>query len=282
MSLAIVAAHWAVHGESRFTVIAAQSSAVLWYLTRMTAVSAYIVLTLSALLGMARGVARGSGKHLPWTVDELHQVLATTFGGLVLLHLITLYYHTFIPFTLMNFLVPGSQPYRPLAVNLGVLGLYGLAVVLFSSWFRRKISYRVWRRLHYASFVTFVLVTLHGLLAGSDAGEPWMRFVYIGSSAAVGVLVLMRLFTRPRREPSEEKSEEPEESEEWKEWEELPSEYEPTRTPTGSEARFSEERWQRMEELQNSRQQTNQGRAMPRRDITTQQRRVYREDRTPR
>lgn len=239
MSLAIVAASWLVHNGSRLTAVAAQSSEVLWYLTRMTAISAYIVLTLSALLGMLRGVARGSGEHLSWITDELHQVLATIFGGLVLLHLVTLYFHTFIPFTLVNFLVPGNQPYRPLAVNLGVLGLYGLMLVLVSSWIRRRLSYRVWRRLHYVSFVTFVLVTLHGLFAGSDAGEPWMRAVYAGASAAAGFLVLMRLLTRSRRQSPTEAS--------------SPNR-ELTHMPDSRKARSFGERWQRLELLQTTRQ----------------------------
>ena len=258
MSLAMLATGWLVHDRSTFAVFAAQSSEVLWYLTRMTAVSAYIVLTLSALLGMVRGVARTSGEHLSWVVDDLHQVLATTFGGLVLMHLITLYYHTFIPFTLVNFLVPGQQPYRPLAVDLGVLGLYGLAVVLASSWLRRRISYRVWRRLHYVSFVTFTLVTLHGLLAGSDAGEPWMRAVYYGASAAVGFLMLMRLLTRLRRAPSTEVS---------------APERERTHLPVTDQV-HSGEHWQRLERLQTMQQQANRGWAMLRREIATRQKQI--------
>ena len=188
-----------VHGSSLLpTIPTEQSSPILWYLTRATASAAYVALTLATLCGMLRGIARGSGAQLSWVVDELHQALSTCFGGLVVLHLVTLYYHTFIPFTLGNFLWPGSQPYRPLAVNLGVLGLYTMVIILVSSWMRRRLSYRTWRWLHYLSFVTFVLVTLHGMLAGSDAAEPWMSALYAGASAMVGFLVLMRLLTSLR------------------------------------------------------------------------------------
>src|SRR5215472_13360781 len=183
--LALGASFGQVHSLLTGAAVAAPSP-LLWYFTRTTAVAAYVTLTGAAMLGMLRGVARGSGERLSWVVDELHQVLATVFAALVLAHLITLYFHTFIPFTLVNFLVPGNQPYRPFAVDLGVLGMYGLVIVLVSSWIRRFIPYRLWRLLHYLSFVTFVLVTLHGLLSGSDAGEPWMRALYAGASGAVG------------------------------------------------------------------------------------------------
>lgn len=184
---------------------AAQADPLLWYLTRTTAVSAYVTLACAVMLGMLRGVARGSGERLSWIVDELHQVLATVFAGLVALHLITLIYDPFLPFSITNILLPVNEPYRPLAVDAGVIALYTLVIVLGSTWIRRFIPYRFWRLLHYASFVTFVLVTLHGLLAGSDTGEPWMRALYAGASAAVGFLVIMRVWTRPRHipEPSE-------------------------------------------------------------------------------
>src|SRR5579862_7496893 len=180
------------------TIAAAASSPVLWYLTRTTAVSAYVTLTIAVILGMLRGVARGSGERLSWVVDELHQVLATVFAGLVVLHLLSLFFDPFLPFSLSNLLLPIDEPYRPLAVALGVIALYTMIVVLGSTWIRRFIPYRYWRILHYASFATFVLVTLHGLLAGSDASEPWMRAVYAGASAAVAFLILMRFLTSPR------------------------------------------------------------------------------------
>jgi predicted ferric reductase len=178
--------------------LALADSAALWYLTRAFSVAAYVVLALASLLGMLRGVARNTGTSLSWVSDELHQTLATLFGVLMLLHLITLYFHTFIPFHLANFLVIGSQPYRPFAVNLGVLAFYTTAAILLSTWIRRFIPYSLWRALHYISFIAFVLVTLHGWLSGSDAGEPWMRAVYVGASCMVSFAALMRYLTRPK------------------------------------------------------------------------------------
>jgi len=159
------------------------------------------------MLGTLRGVARTSGERLSWVVDELHQVLATVFAGLVVLHLITLIYDPYLPFSLNNILVPFNEPYRPFPVDLGVLALYTMVVVLCSTWIRRRIPYRYWRAVHYASFATFGLVTLHGLLAGSDTTETWMRALYAGASAAVGFLIVMRVLTQPRREPAAEEEE---------------------------------------------------------------------------
>lgn len=214
MGLALLLGGLLWHGQGvPLPTVLADTSPLLWYLTRTTAVSAYVTLTLAVMLGTLRGIARQSGERLSWIVDELHQVLATIFGALVGLHLLSLIYDPFLPFSVKNILLPINEPYRALPVDLGVLALYTLVVVLFSSWIRRFIPYRFWRALHYASFATFVLVTLHGLYAGSDTGETWMRAIYAGASAAVAFTVFMRLLTRPRRTPPTEAPEEPEEPE---------------------------------------------------------------------
>lgn len=70
----------------------------------------------------------------------------------------------------------------------------GVFLRLASSWLKRHLPYRFWRLLHFLSFATFVLVTLHGLLAGSDSGVLWMKAIYAGAAAIVGILTLIRLF----------------------------------------------------------------------------------------
>ena len=140
--------------------------------------------------------ARTSGGRISWIVDEVHQFLGTTFGVLVGLHLLTLLLDPFISFTLLDFILPINEPYSPLAVGFGVVALWTTIVILASSWLRRHLPYRFWRLLHYAGFATFTLVTLHGLLAGSDANTIWMSALYIGAGSVVGLLTLARLLMR--------------------------------------------------------------------------------------
>ena len=172
----------------------ASSSPFLWYVTRTMGVAAYVALSLSVILGMLRTVARKASERISWVVDELHQFIATLTGLLVLGHLLALKFDSFLPFSLLNLLLPFSEPYRPFAVALGVLALYGMILLLISSWLRRRIRYSWWRAIHYLSFLTFLAVTAHGWLAGSDSGEPWMRAIYAGATSAVLFLILVRFF----------------------------------------------------------------------------------------
>jgi len=189
---------------ARLAVISANATTAnpfFWYVTRAAALSSYIVLTSVVLLGISRSLVRTAGARASWVLDEVHQFLALLTAALVGLHLLSLFLDPLIPFSLLNFLLPIGEPYRPFAVDLGVLTLYGLAIVLLSSWLRRYIKYAHWRTLHYTSFAVFFLVTMHGVLAGSDSGQPWMILVYLGASASVVLLGLFRLLWLPEESP---------------------------------------------------------------------------------
>jgi methionine sulfoxide reductase heme-binding subunit len=170
----------------------------LWYVTRAAGVSAYVLLAVVVDLGILLSLARQLSTRVSWVFDELHQFLALLAAALVALHLGVLLFDPFITFSLVNLLLPFAEPYQPLGVSLGVLGLYALLVVLVSSWLCRFISHRLWRGLHYSTFAVFLLITVHGLLAGSDAGLGWMRAVFFAATASTLFLTAMRLVLQPR------------------------------------------------------------------------------------
>jgi methionine sulfoxide reductase heme-binding subunit len=174
------------------------SNISMWYLTRAFAISAYFLLALSMMLGMLRSIARTSGEHISSIVDDLHAFTMTLTALLIVGHLVTLLLHDFYHFTILNLVLPGNQPYREEAVNLGVFGLWGMVLVLGSSYLRRVIPYKLWRSLHAEAFGVFLLLTAHGILAGSDASEAWMRGVYGGVGAAVVFMGILRLLIRPK------------------------------------------------------------------------------------
>jgi predicted ferric reductase len=181
--------------------VATTANPFFWYVTRAAAVSAYIVLTVVVLVGISRSLVRMSGSRASWVLDEVHQFLALLVAALVGLHLLSLFLDPLIPFSLLNFALPVAEPYRPFAVDLGVLSFYGLVIVLLSSWLRRYIAHASWRLLHYTSFAIFFLLTLHGVLAGSDSGRPWMLLVYLGATGSVILMTLVRVLWLPEDTP---------------------------------------------------------------------------------
>lgn len=174
---------------------ASKADPTLWYLTRALAVSGYIALSVSVALGLIRSLARVFGEGALWVLDELHQFSALLAGLLVAGHLLTLLFDPFLPFTLSNLFIPVNEPYagHDLGVGIGVLGMYGMATLLLSSWARGSLPYSFWRAVHYLSFPTFLLVTLHGWLTGSDTVTIWMPIVYAASAAGIGFLTAIRM-----------------------------------------------------------------------------------------
>jgi methionine sulfoxide reductase heme-binding subunit len=183
-------------------VSATTANPFMWYVTRAAASSSYITLTLLVILGLARSMARLSGGRVGWWLDEAHQFLALLTAGLVGLHLASLLFDALIPFSVANLLIPLGEPYRPFAVGIGVVTMYGMAAVLVSSWLRRRVGHATWRLIHYLSFLVFAGVTAHGILAGSDSGQSWMIFVYVAAAISVSLLTFIRIFSRPVSPPA--------------------------------------------------------------------------------
>src|SRR5260370_9150800 len=135
MDLSLASATAAAVGALPAAALTSGASTVnplLWYVTRAAAVSAYVTLTATVLLGIWRSLARVARIRTPWTLDEAHQFLAALTAGFVALHLMALLFDPLIPFSLLNLLLPVAEPYPRFAVDLAGLSLYPLVVVLLT------------------------------------------------------------------------------------------------------------------------------------------------------
>jgi predicted ferric reductase len=91
-------------------------------------------------------------------------------------------------------LVPFSNPlYRPFWVGIGQIGFYTLVLVGLSYYVRRSLTPRVWRLIHYLSFLTFLLVLIHGITSGSDSAQPWAMLAYLMTGGSVWFLTVYRV-----------------------------------------------------------------------------------------
>jgi predicted ferric reductase len=151
-----------------------------WYLSRGSAFSAYFLLWLSMILGT--GITNKLSvlwPGLPPTI-ELHQftsIIGLAFG---LFHGLILMGDHYINFSLAQVLLPfATSGYKPVAVGLGQIGFYTMLIITISFYLRKKIGPKKWRALHFVSFVTYILVLIHGLLAGTDTSALVALFLGI-------------------------------------------------------------------------------------------------------
>jgi predicted ferric reductase len=172
-----------------------------WYLSRASALMAFVLLWLSMGLGLlttsklARAWPGG-----PMAFD-LHQHTSLLGIAFALFHALILLGDRYTQYSLLQILVPfGSTVYRPLWVGLGQLGFYVMALVGFSFYARRSIGYRAWRLVHFASFLTFALALAHGVLSGTDSGSLVVRGLYWVAGGSVLFLSVYRVLLLGPRE----------------------------------------------------------------------------------
>lgn len=153
-----------------------------WYVARASGLVGWGLLAAATLWGLALSTkVLGSRPRANWILD-LHRWL----GGVALiftaLHVVALLADQYVHFGLNAVLVPLASKWHPVAVAWGVVAFYLLLAVELTSLARSRLSKRVWRRVHMASFALFVMATIHGLAAGTDTKSAAARVV----AAAVG------------------------------------------------------------------------------------------------
>ena len=174
-------------------VLAADPSSLPWLFERSFAFMAYIAVTLSVVYGLLLSTnVLDAIAHRPVNFT-LHQDLAALGLGMAGIHGALLGLDASMPFSLAQMLVPGAAPYAPLAVGVGQVSLYLMALLTASFYVRRHIGQRAWRTLHYVTFLAFAGSTAHGIAAGTDSGAPWARWVYLASMTVVAFLVAYRI-----------------------------------------------------------------------------------------
>jgi hypothetical protein len=166
-----------------------------WIVLRAAGIGAYVVLFASVAFGLVATSGPFGKRFAKASSISIHQFLSTV--GLVLLgiHIGGLLLDTYMHFGPKEVLVPGASSYRPFAVALGVIGVYGTVLVLVSSWIRRRYSPKLWRALHMAAVPTFILAMLHGIFAGADTTRRWMFLTYVLTACVVVFLLILRGLT---------------------------------------------------------------------------------------
>ncbi len=174
---------------------------VYWYMARSAGVIAYLLLWGSVVWGLMVTNKVLDGAVKPLVTFELHQftaVAALVFSGF---HAFVLLGDRYIKFGVADLLIPFKAPYEPVWVGLGVLSFYLSALLVISFYVKKRIGHKAWRLTHFASFLAWVMVTFHGLMAGSDSGTPLMRVLYIVTTSSVGFLTVYRILVARAKKP---------------------------------------------------------------------------------
>ncbi len=166
---------------------------IWWYITRASALIAWVLMTFAVVWGIllsTRLMRRVD--NVAW-LQDLHRYLGGMSVIMVLLHMVSLMLDGWLHFSLPNLLVPFSTGYRALPVALGIVAFYLLIAVQGSSLMMKRLPRKFWKGLHYASYVTVLLVSFHAGLTGTDVTAWWYRSVAIALIALTALAIVVRI-----------------------------------------------------------------------------------------
>lgn len=165
-----------------------------WIAVRSLGIVAYGLAAGSVLLGLSRSTRSDGFLDAPTSI-ALHRTLSWLAVATAIAHALLLLADRAVPFELVQILVPLRSAYRPVAVGLGTLALWGLAAIVIASLASRRAP-RLFRWAHRGALGVFLAATFHGILAGTDSGRLPLFLLYGGVTIAVVFLLFLRLFQR--------------------------------------------------------------------------------------
>jgi len=173
---------------------------VAWYITRASGITAYLLVWLSTVWGLAIP-SKLFGRYLNgnYTFD-FHQFISLLSFAFLGLHMFILLADTYLSFNLVQILVPFLDSYRPLWVGVGVIAFYLLVLVTVTFYMRDRIGMKAFRVIHYSSLVAYLGATAHAIFSGTDSTLPAAMVMYGGTLLVVIFLTVYWLIMAARKQ----------------------------------------------------------------------------------
>jgi len=163
-----------------------------WILGRATGITSYLLLTALVGLGLLLSHPWRTRYTFPSTITRirLHIGLSVFTLAFVVLHIVVLATDKYAGVGWGGAFIPMGASYRPVSVTLGIIALYSGLLSGLTASVAGRLPYRVWWPIHKIAALAFVLVWMHGVLAGSDTHQ--ILWLYFATAAGIVVLAVHR------------------------------------------------------------------------------------------
>lgn len=140
----------------------------LWFATRATGTLTFLLLTVTALLGLA-----GAGRYAPSTIGRfevaaLHRNLSLLSLAALGVHIVTAIADSYVPLGWVSVVIPFASPYRTVWVGLGTVAFDLLLAVALTSAVRLRLGLRRWKAVHLLAYAAWPLAAFHAAGTGTD------------------------------------------------------------------------------------------------------------------
>jgi len=140
--------------------------------------TAMVLLTLNILMGLLVStnynfVRQWPHRKLPWPLFRIHNWTGYIAMAVAVLHPVILLCSRTAKFRIIDVLLPVNSPNQTFYNVLGALTFYSFALVVCTSYFRPKLGYRPWKKLHYTAYFAAAVMYVHGTLIDQNLkGQP--------------------------------------------------------------------------------------------------------------
>ncbi|OLC56870.1 MAG: hypothetical protein AUH85_04905 [Chloroflexi bacterium 13_1_40CM_4_68_4] len=166
---------------------------LLWVVARATGLASYAAICISILSGLALRTSVLDFLAKNRAMRSLHDFTAWIWIPLGAAHVVALVLDSTARIAPLDIVVPFRTDYGQLAIGLGTLSLDLFAIVIVTSWLRRRMNDDMWRTIHRASYVAFAMLFLHAFLSGTDFDSPVISAISWAAAAALGILAVSRV-----------------------------------------------------------------------------------------
>ena len=172
---------------------------IWWYLSRSSGIVAMVLIVAALVWGFLFSArATGTKRRPKWWLD-LHNYLGGLAFAFVIIHVVAVYQDQLSGIGLLQILVPMTAPGWAWGITWGVLATYVFALVVFTTWPRKRGSRRVWLTLHLMSMPAAVGAGVHAWMVGSSRGQLWFSVLLAalaGLAVYPAVLRLLQAITK--------------------------------------------------------------------------------------
>jgi sulfoxide reductase heme-binding subunit YedZ len=170
---------------------------ILWFVSRACGLVSLLLLTGTVVLGCAHATRASAGRWQRFTLHALHRNLSLLAVVFLVVHIGSAIIDGYVPLQWLDAVVPFVSDYHPVWIGLGAIAFDLVLAVIVTSLLRGRLSQRVWRSVHVASYALWPVAMIHGLgIGGSDSRLTWVIALNGLCAAAVAASVTRRLLVR--------------------------------------------------------------------------------------
>jgi sulfoxide reductase heme-binding subunit YedZ len=169
---------------------------IWWYIARASGIIAWLFITASVLWGILLSTKLFPAHRRPAWLLDLHRGLGALSVLFLLTHVGALVADNYVHFDIVDILVPFASEWKTWQVAIGVFAFWGVVIVEFTSLAMKHLPKKLWRGIHFTSYLTFLLTSFHGTFAGTDATNKMYVATTIVTTVVLVVAVSYRIATR--------------------------------------------------------------------------------------